>query len=148
MINLNQPLNQTIALTLAAREALLQAVLVFAALCLGVAALAPYAVLSVAVRRRSAELGLRQAIGARRTQLSALVLAEGVRLLLYAIVPGILLGILLGQALSAQLHQIEPSDPLTWASSALVLVIATLLANWLPAVHAMRVAPASVLRAE
>ncbi|HWS24991.1 MAG TPA: FtsX-like permease family protein, partial [Xanthomonadales bacterium] len=148
VITLNQPLAQTIALTLASRQALLQAVLVFAALCLAVAALALYAVLSVAVRRRSAELGLRQAIGARRLQLSGLVLAEGGRLLLYALVPGVILGIALGHALSSQLHQTSPSDPLTWTASAAVLALATLLASWIPAVHAMRIAPASVLRTE
>lgn len=147
-LNLNQPLAQSIALTLASRQALLQAVLVFAVLCLVVAALALYAVLSVAVRRRSAELGLRQAIGARRLQLSALVLAEGGRLLLYALAPGVILGIGLGHALSSQLHQISPSDPLTWTISATVLALATLLASWIPAVQAMRIAPASVLRAE
>ena len=148
MLHLNQPLTQTIALTLASREALLQAVLVFAGLCLGVAALALYAVLSVAVRRRIAELGLRQAIGARRSQLSMLVLAEGAKLLLYALVPGVLIGILIGHALSSQLHQTEPADPLTWIASALVLALATVLASWLPAARAMRVAPASALRAE
>lgn len=147
-IGTNQPLSQRIELTLSGRQALLEAVIAFAALCLGVAALALYAVLSVAVRRRSAELGLRQAIGARRGQLSALVLGEGVRLLLWSLVPGLVLGIALGHALSAQLHQTQPGDALTWTLSALVLALATLVASWLPAARAMRVAPASVLRAE
>ncbi len=147
-IGVNQPLAQRIELTLSTRQALLEAVIAFAAVCLVVAALALYAVLSVAVRRRSAELGLRQAIGARRGQLSRLVLGEGVRLLLWSLVPGIVLGILLGHALSAQLHETQPGDALTWASSAIVLAVATLLASWLPAARAMRVAPASVLRAE
>ena len=146
-IGLNQSMAQIIELSLSSRTALLEAVLAFAALCLAVAALALYAVLSVSVRRRSAELGLRQAIGARRGHLSLLVLGEGLRLLLYSLLPGLALGVLLGHVLSAQLHQTSPSDALTWAASALVLMLATLLASWLPAARAMRVAPAVVLRA-
>ena len=57
-------------------------------------------------------------------------------------------GILLGHALGSQLHQTEPADVLTWGASALVLALATLLASWLPAARAMRIAPASVLRVE
>lgn len=147
-IGINQPMAQRIELTLAARTALLEAVLAFAALCLAIAALALYAVLSSSVRRRSAELGLRQAIGACRAQLSTLVLGEGLRLLLSSLLPGLALGIALGHVLSTQLHQTRPDDALTWALSALVLTLATLLASWLPASRAMRVAPASVLRAE
>jgi predicted permease len=146
-IAFNQPLQQRIDATLQTRRALLEAVGLFAMVCVSVAALALYAVLNVAVRRRRAELALRVAIGAPARSLSTLVLGDGLRLLLMGLLPGWLLGQMLAALFANQLYRVEAHDPWTWTLSALALGAATLFACWLPALGAMRVEPAQALRA-
>ena len=142
----NQPLTQRVDQTLASRRAMVEAVSLFGLLTLLIATLSLYAVLSVAVRRRAAELGLRQALGARRSELLKLVLSEGLRLLLFAIPPGVIAGMLLATQFEDHLYQTESNDPTVWLICAAVLALATLFASCIPAARAMRIAPARVLR--
>jgi ABC-type antimicrobial peptide transport system permease subunit len=110
------------------------------------AAVGLYGVTSHAVTSRSAEIGIRMALGASGTGVVAMVLRRAAWLV------GI--GILLGAGLSAWaatfvqtlLYGLEPRDPLTFAGAALLLMLVAAVAAWVPARRASRVDPMRVLR--
>jgi putative ABC transport system permease protein len=120
----------------------------FGGLGLVLSALGLYGLLSFQVARRTRELGVRSAVGARASDIVALVFRDGARL----IAPGLALGLLGALAVTrlgaAQLHGVEPTDPPTYAAAGLVLCLAAALACWFPARRASRVDPMVALRAE
>ena len=120
----------------------------FAALALGLGAVGTYGVTSFAVSRRTRELGVRMALGARRGSVSAMVLREA----LGPVGVGVLVGTAGGAALSgllrALLFEVTPLDPATFAAVPLVLLAVSVAAVWIPARRAARVDPVVSLRAE
>lgn len=147
-LGVNQWMSAHIRQTLEARLALLRITGVFAAFCLLVAVAVMYAVLAVAIRRRHSELSLRLALGAPRHRVFALVLGDGLRLLLIGLPLGLVLGNLLALRLHDQLYGTSAHDPGIWLSSASVLVVSVLLATIAPAWTATRVAPAQALSSD
>jgi predicted permease len=107
-----------------------------------------YGVLSFVVSQRTREVGIRMALGAQRHDVLRDVLARGLRLAL----PGVVLGLggawAMSRLLQSQLFSIKGTDPLTYAAGAVLLLLAALLACWLPARRAMRINPVEALRAE
>ncbi len=120
----------------------------FGATALLLAAVGIYGVLSCLVGQRTREIGVRMALGAQRRDVLRGVLARGLRLVL----PGVALGLFgawaMNRLLQSQLFGVSGTDPLTYAGSALFLLLAALLACWLPARRAARVNPLDALRAE
>jgi putative ABC transport system permease protein len=118
----------------------------FGSLALLLAALGTYGVLAYAVAQRSHEIGVRMAIGARRSQVMGMVARQG--LLLAAI--GIALGIpgVLGvtRVISGALSDFVAVEPATVIGMAAVLAVVTLLASWMPARKAANVDPVVALR--
>jgi putative ABC transport system permease protein len=122
--------------------------MVFSAVALLLASIGLYGVISYAVAQRSREFGIRMALGARRRDISAMVLREGIALALAGAAVGLGGALLASRAMAALLYGIQPTDQPTYGTVlALILVVAT-LACWLPAHRASRSDPMQVLRTE
>ncbi|MPY90318.1 MAG: FtsX-like permease family protein [Luteitalea sp.] len=113
----------------------------FAAVALGLAALGLYGVLAYTVRQRTQEIGIRMALGATAAQVRVLVLRQAALVLAIGLVVGIAGAMVLGRGLSSLVFEISPSDPRILLAAAVLLTITGLLAAWLPARRASRVAP-------
>ena len=107
-----------------------------------------YATMAFVVGRRTREIGVRIALGARASDIRGIVLGQGVRLALLGVVCGTALSAWVGHALKSQLYGIGSPDLSSLVASATVLAAAALLASWLPARRASRVDPVVALRGE
>jgi predicted permease len=121
---------------------------IFGALALLLATVGVYAVLAFSVSQRSKEIGIRIAVGAGRTQISRLVVHEGMRLTTVGVVIGLVLGAAATKALSSVFLGVQRSDALVFVSVAALLFSTALLATWLPARRAARIDPMQALRSE
>jgi len=116
-----------------------------AASALLLAALGTYAVLSFTVARRSAEIGIRRALGASAASVQAGVLRAGVVRVGLGLAAGLWLGWLLADGLRQVLYGVEPNDPMVFATVAVVLGVVGLAASWLPARRAARIDPRTAI---
>ena len=121
---------------------------VFAALALVLASVGVYGVLAYLVGQRTQEIGVRMALGAKRLDVLRLVLTDGARLTLVGVGIGVAVAFGLTRLMSGMLFGVKPTDPLTFASVALLLSAIALLACCLPARRAMSVDPMVALRHE
>jgi len=121
---------------------------VFAALALVLASVGIYGVLSYLVGQRTQEIGVRMALGAERLDVLRLVLTDGARLTVVGVGIGVAVAFGLTRLMSGMLFGVKPTDPLTFASVALLLTAIALLACCLPARRAMSVDPMVALRHE
>jgi putative ABC transport system permease protein len=112
------------------------------------AGLGTYTVLSYTVQRRARELGVRIALGATRRDVAHLVLSQTAVLVAIGLIAGAAGALALSRVLAAQLFEISPRDPLTFAATSALLAAVALLAAWLPARRATTVDPMITLRAE
>ncbi len=128
----------------------LQAVLLtgFAAIALLLASLGTYGVVSYSAARRTREVGIRIALGARRSQVLCLLGREGATLALSAAGVGIPAALAVAHLLRSQLFEVGPADPLTFGTIVLVLGAVALLASYLPARRAAHSDPMVALRSE
>ena len=120
----------------------------FAGLALSLAAIGLFGVITYLVGQRRREIGLRQALGAKTTDIYRLILGSGLRM----IVPGILIGTAgalgLGRLIASQLYGVGAADPLVLIEVAAVLSLVALVACALPTLRATRVPPMEALRNE
>lgn len=121
---------------------------VFAGLALLLAAVGLYGVLSYSVGQRTAEIGVRMALGAAPSSILARTVGDGLKLALAGLVVGVAGALALAHVLSSVLFGIEPTDPATYVAVALVLLLAAALASYVPARRAMQVNPILALRQE
>jgi len=105
-------------------------------------------ILLFSVSQRTQEFGIRAALGASRAQVVRTVLGEGVLLAAMGMVVGGIGSFFLSGFLSSFLFEVEPIDPVTFAGSALVLILVSMWASIVPARRAMRVDPMVALRIE
>lgn len=143
-----QTLEQALAGSLAERRFLLLLLGGFAGAALLLAAIGLYGVIAFAVSQRTREIGVRMALGASRRHVLHLVLGSGMKLVGIGIVLGGVAALGLTRVLARQLYGVEPTDPVTFASVALMLLFVALLASWPPARRASRVDPMVALRSE
>jgi len=120
----------------------------FAGLALLLGAIGIYGVQSYAVRQRGREIGIRLALGARRSDAFRLVLGQGLKLALIGICIGLASSFGLTRLMASQLYGLSATDPLTFAGVAIALAIVALLACYIPARRAARVDPMVALRHE
>ena len=98
------------------------------------------------VTRRRAELGIRMAIGARPRDIVTLVVGEGVRPLVIGIGLGALAALAVARLAVSLVHGVAPTDPLTYAAVGLLLLAIGVVACWLPARRAARLAPTAMMQ--
>ena len=145
---INKPLAELVENTLLDRRSLLEALSGFAVLTLFLAGLGLAAVLGFSVRRRTAEFGVRMALGANSARIVGLVMRQGGALIALGTALGLALGIPLARLLSDRLFGITFSDPQTWSIAALIVSAVAAFACWLPAWRAATVDPTIALRHE
>ena len=93
-------------------------------------------------------MGIRMALGADAGSVIALVLRQGIRLVLIGVGLGIAASLGAGILIANQLYGVSRTDPAVMAGVALILIVAAVLASWLPARRASRVDPSVALRSE
>ncbi len=120
----------------------------FGALALLLAAVGLYGTMAYSVARRRGEIGIRIALGAARSRVVRLVLGEVGRMVLAGVALGALAAAVMVRRVAPFLFGLAPSDPATWALSALTLAVAAAAAGALPAWRAARVDPMDSLREE
>jgi predicted permease len=120
----------------------------FGALALLLAAIGVYGLKAYEVARRTREIGIRIALGATAGNVTTLVLRDGLLTALAGLAIGFLLALGLGRLVSSLLYQVSPFDPVTMTVAAAALAGATLVATYLPARRATRIAPIEALRSE
>ena len=113
-----------------------------------IAAVGLYGLLAYAVSRRTAEIGLRMALGARPGDALALVLRDGALLVGGGLAVGTAGAWAIGRLLGGSLHEVKADDPLTFAAVAAVLAAVALLACALPARRAARIDPLAALKSD
>ncbi|UWZ85901.1 ABC transporter permease [Occallatibacter riparius] len=98
------------------------------------------------VSKRLRELGIRVAVGARRTQVLRAALSRPTKVLVVGSAAGLVLGVLASRLLAVVVYQASPKDPLVLSGALVLMVLVGLAASWIPAQRAMRVNPAQLLR--
>jgi predicted permease len=120
----------------------------FGALALLLATVGIYGVKSYGITRRTREIGIRVALGAEPGRVRRMILREGLATTLLGLAIGVLLGLALGQACAGLLYDVSPRDPTALMVAPTVLLLATLVASWIPARRATQVSPLVALRTE
>jgi len=121
---------------------------IFGGIALLLAIVGVYGVKSYAVERRTREIGIRLALGAERKDVFALLMKQGAWQIAASVGLGVMLALLVGQALSNMLVDVSPRDPIVLVLAIIVLTAATLLACIIPARRATKVSPLTALRSE
>jgi ABC-type antimicrobial peptide transport system permease subunit len=118
------------------------------ALALVLAAAGIYGVLSFAVSRRSREIGVRMALGARPFEIAGLVVRESAALTMIGLAGGAAGAFALSRLVSGLLYGVEPGDPVSFAIAGAVIGAIGVIAAAVPAYRAASIHPAFTLRAE
>ena len=103
---------------------------------------------SFVVERQTQEIGVRMALGATRGSVLSMVLGNGISLVTVGLVTGLAATMDITRFMSSLLIGISPWDVKTFAAIAMVLLAATVVASWIPAMRATRVEPIAALRYE
>jgi predicted permease len=107
-----------------------------------------YGTLAYRVSRRTAEIGVRMALGAQRAQVVWMILRSTLWLTLVGILVGAPLAILISRTLASSLYQVKPFDATSYIAAVLCLIVVSLAASAVPAQRAARLDPAKALRTE
>ncbi len=105
-----------------------------------------YGLLAYTVSQRSHEIGVRLALGADPSRVGRMIFADGMRLALLGIVPGVFVAYAAARGMRALLFGVAPNDPATFAAATLLALLMTVAGSLLPALRAVRITPMSALR--
>jgi putative ABC transport system permease protein len=121
---------------------------VFASMAVILAGVGLYGVLSTLVRQRTAEIGVRMALGADPAGIFGLVVGQGLRLSGAGLALGLAAALVLTRAMTSMLVGVRPADALTYGAMAIVFFAIAALSSWAPAYRASRLDPTTALRDE
>lgn len=130
------------------RRFLMTLVILFGGLAIGLAAVGVYGVMALAVAERTAEVGVRLALGATATDILGLVLGQAGRLSIVGVGIGLAGALAIAPLLANQLFGVVPFDPLTFLAVPVLLMLVAIVATLAPARRAMRVDPTKMLRGD
>ncbi len=141
-----QMLDEMVTASLSQRRFSMEMVGLFALTALLLAALGIYGVISYAVSERTHEIGIRLALGAQSRNILRMVLREGLTLAIAGAAVGLACALVVSHLMAGLLYGVRPTDPLTFAGVALLLIGVALLACYFPARRAIHVDPLTALR--
>lgn len=142
------PLDQVVDRALSGRRFFVNLLIAFAAAALLLAAIGIYGVIAYSVTRRTAEIGIRMALGATAAGVRASVVNDTLRLTLIGVAIGLAGAAALSSLITSLLYDVSPSDPWTFTAAAGVLLLVAAAAGFIPAARASRISPISALRAD
>jgi putative ABC transport system permease protein len=143
-----EPMREVLHAQLAAARFNAGLLTLFALVALALAALGVYGVLSYTVAQRSAEIGIRMALGAPRRRVLGLVVGEGVAVALVGVSGGLIASAVVTRLLSRLLFDVSTTDGTVFAGVALLLTVVAVAASFVPARRASRVDPLTAMRRE
>jgi putative ABC transport system permease protein len=117
----------------------------FASIAVALAAVGVYGIMAYTVSQRTAEIGVRMAVGASPNRVVAMVVWQGARLAVMGVVLGLMGAALAAGAMKTLLFNVNGIDPLTFAAAPLLLGVAAILASYIPARRAARISPLAAL---
>jgi predicted permease len=141
-------LEEMVAASLAQRRFSAQLMAAFAVLAMLLGAVGIYGVLACSIGQRTREIGIRMALGARRSDVIRLILWQGMRLIVAGIAIGAACALGFSRLLSGLVYGVSVTDPLVFASVTVVLAASAFLASYLPAHRATRIDPLHALRCD
>ena len=140
-------IEERMARSLDSRRFLMVLLTVFGGVALMLGSVGMYGVMGYSVGRRSREIGVRIAFGARSNEIRTMVLRQGLFITLAGVVVGLLGAAALSRLLSASLFQVSPYDPVTFLVVPVVLIVVAAVACYVPARRATKVDPVRALGA-
>jgi putative ABC transport system permease protein len=147
-INQLQPMDTLVVQAQAQTRFSLLLIGVFSTIAALLAGVGLYGVLATSVRQRTAEIGVRMALGAAPSRIFRLMVGKGLYLSVIGIAIGLLAAFAVTRVLASMLVEVKPTDPVTFVSVALVFLVIAMIASWLPALRASRLDPTTALRNE
>jgi predicted permease len=138
--------NEQIAATMRQERIFAGLTAVFGVLALVLASIGIYGILAYSVSRRTNEIGIRMALGARGAQVMRMVLSEAGWMTAIGIVAGLGGALAMGRVIASLLYGLKPWDPTTLAGAAGVLLLVAVAASWVPARRAAGIDPMKALR--
>jgi len=141
-----EPLEDAVSASLEQPRLDVRFIALFTALAMLLAGVGLYSLISLMVAGRRREIGLRMALGAQRSQVAALVLADAARTLAWGLAGGLALSLAIDRLLESELYGVRPTDALTLTAAIAMLALLTAAAAWLPARRAATVDPLTALR--
>ena len=115
---------------------------------LALASIGIYGVMAYLVGQGTREIGIRMALGATQRKILAMVVRQGMMLAVAGSVIGLAAAFGLTRVIRSLLYGVDATDPLTFAGTALLLMIIALLASYIPARRAVRIDPMTSLRCD
>jgi putative ABC transport system permease protein len=148
IINELQPMDSRVTKAQAETRFSLLLIGVFSTIAALLAGVGLYGVLATAVRQRTAEIGVRMALGAAPSRIFRLMVGKGINLSAIGIALGAVGAFALTRVLASMLVEVKPTDPVTYVSVAVLFLFIAVLASWLPALRAAGLDPTTALRSE
>jgi putative ABC transport system permease protein len=143
-----QTMDEVVSQSVAPRRFNMFLITIFASVALLLALVGVYGVLAYSVGRRTAEIGLRVALGATPGKVLTLIVGQGMRPIFMGIGIGLVGALALSRFGSSLLFGVKAADPVTYGAVTLLVIAAALLSCYVPARRALRVDPVAALRQE
>jgi len=143
-----RPMKEIVDAETASRGLQVRVLAGFAMVAFLLAAIGIHGVLSFAVSQRTAEIGVRIALGAQRRDILTMIARQGGALVAMGLLPGLLLASLAGRSLQALLVGVTPIDPLTFGAVTTLVILMAAAGTLMPAFRAVRIDPIRAIRAD